>query len=692
MPHSHPTAGARPAMSAARNAALAAAFVALLLPIGAPIAAAAGVNLGFTVSPPNPATAAVSFPVTVHVQDDAAVPLQGVLVTLDIDPASNPGGGTLTCSSGTALGTNASGNAQFTGCRINTAANGDRLRARASGATTILTAAFDVQVGPAAALSFSSYPADPTAPDLSPQPTVRVLDAGGNLVTTDTRTITLSINKHTSTFTCTGGLSKAAVSGVAQFTGCRETTVDTDYRLTANDGAGGLAAVEGAAFRVQTGTATALQLCWGTALPCVSTPPTTITGGRVFAVQPVVRVVDATGNTVSSDDSTRVTLAIAAGTPIGGGSGTLACAGGLTERANNGVVQFTGCSIDRVGVGYRLNATSSPALPAVQSNALNVAVGPAVRLQFVLGPPPVATAGVQFNQAVQVAIVDAGGNVVPTGIAATVRLSLSTNPGNATLTCQNGLDIATVSGTATFAGCRVSKGGTGYRLGARAIATNPNTTLDNATSDRFNVLPAGGVLALTTSPANGVITWGGTVFLNTHFVENGAGKTFMLQATRDLQVWNTIATLHADANGNASFAFRPSDNRWYRAVFNGSADLAAATSNIARVVVRQTNQLRPTNSGTAKRIDPGTTVRFSSTVRPNRADLPTAHVHFVVYRLIGSVWTRVLSRIDAVDSAGIARLDVSFGSRGAYYVRSQAVPTPLNANSVWSRPERYDVR
>ena len=93
-----------------------------------------------------------------------------------------------------------------------------------------------------------------------------------------------------------------------------------------------------------------------------------------------------------------------------------------------------------------------------------------------------------------------------------------------------------------------------------------------------------------------------------------------------------------------------------------------------------------------KNIDAGTTVRFSSTVRPNRADLPTAHVHFVVYRLIGGVWTRVLSRIDAVDSAGIARLDVSFGSRGEYYVRSQAVPTPLNANSVWSRPERYDAR
>ena len=202
--------------------ALIAGLLTSLLPAAAVTVAAVGVNLGFTTPPPNPATAAVAFPVTVHVQDNAAAALSGVQVTLDIDPAHNPGGATLNCTSGTSVTSNASGNAAFTGCRINQAANGYQLRAGASGATAVTSPTFDVHVGPAAALSFSGYPSDPTLPDLNPQPAVRVVDAAGNVVTTDNRTITLSINKRTSTFTCTGGLSKAAVGGVAQFTGCRQ--------------------------------------------------------------------------------------------------------------------------------------------------------------------------------------------------------------------------------------------------------------------------------------------------------------------------------------------------------------------------------------------------------------------------------------------------------------------------------------
>jgi len=88
------------------------ALVGSLLPLTA--AMAAGVHLSFTGQPPNPATAGVAFPVTVHVQDDAAAPLNGVSVTLDVAPANNPGGDTLTCASGTTVVSNASGNALCT--------------------------------------------------------------------------------------------------------------------------------------------------------------------------------------------------------------------------------------------------------------------------------------------------------------------------------------------------------------------------------------------------------------------------------------------------------------------------------------------------------------------------------------------------------------------------------------------------
>ena len=278
-----------------------------------------------------------------------------------------------------------------------------------------------------------------------------------------------------------------------------------------------------------------------------------------------------------------------------------------------------------------------------------------------------------------------------TGIVATVRLSLANNPGGGSLTCLGGLDATTVNGVATLTGCQVSSPGTGYRLSARTIATTPTTTLAAATSDRFNVLPAGAILGLTTNPPSGVITWGGTVMLTAHFTFSGAGRMVALQVSRELRVWDTIATLRTDGSGNATFPYRPSDNRWYRAVFAGAPDLGAAISPIARVVVRQVNLLRPKNLGLTRHVPDGTTIHFASTVRPNRPDLPTAHVNFVVYRLIGGTWVRVLSRIDPVDAAGVARLDLTFSTRGSYYVRSQAVPTPLNANSAWSPAERYDV-
>jgi hypothetical protein len=665
------------------------AFVFVLTLLPAVAASAVGVNLSFTTSPPNPAKAGTNFPVTVHVQDNAAAPLSGVLVTLDIDPAHNPGGASLVCASGTSISTGAAGNASFTSCHIDKPGTGYQLRARASGATTVNSVSFDVEVGPAAGLVFTSYPADPSAPLLAPQPAVAVVDAGGNVITTDNRTITLSINRHAATFSCTGGLSRAAVNGVASFTGCTQTTLDTGYRLTAK--ANNLPQETGGMFAVAAGSATRLQFCWGTALPCATVAPP-ITGGGKFAVDPVVRIVDGAGNTITSDDSTQVSLSILSGTPTQGGPGTLACTGGLTERANNGVARFTGCSIDRAGTGYRLHAASPnvPALTPADSSAFNVTIGPASQLMFVLGPPTVATAGVPFPNAIQVAVTDEGGNLV-VGQQAVVRLSLGANPGGASLSCANGLDVATVSGVATFNGCSVSAPGTGYRLSARTISTSPSANISAATSAAFNVLPAGAVVSLSTLPANGVITWGGTAVLSIHFSSGGAGRQAQVQVSRDKVTWNTIATLVSDGAGNASFGYRPSDNRYYRAVFAGAPDLPASVSPIVRIVVRQINLLRPTNLGAVKSVAVGTTIHFSSTVRPSRADLPTAHVQWVVYRLVGGRWTLVFTTTTAVDSRGVARLDVSFGSRSSYYVRSQAVPTSLNANSGWSRVERYNA-
>lgn len=64
---------------------------------------------------------------------------------------------------------------------------------------------------------------------------------------------------------------------------------------------------------------------------------------------------------------------------------------------------------------------------------------------------------------------------------------------------------------------------------------------------------------------------------------------------------------------------------------------------------------------------------------------------FVVYRLMGRIWTLAASQNVQIDAAGVASVDITLGQAGQWYVRSIARPTSANANSVWSPVERYDV-
>ena len=234
------------------------------------------------------------------------------------------------------------------------------------------------------------------------------------------------------------------------------------------------------------------------------------------------------------------------------------------------------------------------------------------------------------------------------------------------------------------------RAGTGYTLVATAISTTPVTALAPATSVAFNITNNPAILVVT--PSSNVITWGGTVNLTVTMTPNGAGKSVTLQVSRDNATWSTLTTLTLGASASATFPYRPSDNRYYRASFAGSTDTAAGVSPSVRVVVRQISLLRPTNGGHVKTISRGTSIVFTTTIRPNRPDLPQAHANFVVYQLVSGHWTLIETRTVGVNSAGVATLTVTFNSTGQFYVRSQAIPTTFNANSGLSTPvERYKV-
>jgi hypothetical protein len=101
--------------------------------------------------------------------------------------------------------------------------------------------------------------------------------------------------------------------------------------------------------------------------------PTNATGGSAVTPAVTVQVLDANNNVVG-DAAAPITVAIGNNPASGTLSGT------LTTNAVNGVATFVALSIDKVGTGYTLAATST-GLTSATSNAFNIAVGPPAQVR-----------------------------------------------------------------------------------------------------------------------------------------------------------------------------------------------------------------------------------------------------------------------------------------------------------------------
>ena len=227
----------------------------------------------------------------------------------------------------------------------------------------------------------------------------------------------------------------------------------------------------------QTGTSNAFTVSNPPAQLVFTVSPSSSTGGVPFGTQPVVTVLDAYGNTVTTDTS-NVTLAIGTN-PSGGTLG-----GVTTVAAVNGVATFSSLSVNKPGTGYTLTA-SDGALTGATSSAFDIAIGAAAQLGFTTSPDG-ATAGTAFTQQPVVAVQDAGGNTIVGDNTTSVTLTISSNgnPGGGTL---SGTITATVvNGVATFSGLSINKSGAGYTL----TATDDSGALNSGTSSAFTVSPA----------------------------------------------------------------------------------------------------------------------------------------------------------------------------------------------------------
>jgi hypothetical protein len=406
----------------------------------------------------------------------AVVDAQGEVITSDPGDAitialgTNPGGATM---DGTLEVKPVNGVAVFDDLTLDKAATGYTLVASRADAGPGTSSPFAIGPGAPAALDFTTDPATTAAgAPLRPIPAVRVLDAFGNPVPVDGRNVTVRLAANPAGGTLAGTLTAATVGGVASFADLSLDRAGAGYALAATST--GLTGDTGGTFAITAGPAAALRF---------GQQPSGAGAGAIITPAVTVVLTDAFGNPTGAG-TTAVSLALA------GSSG--ATLGGTTTRAAvAGVATFDDLTVDLPG-DYTLTAAAA-GLAGTESTSFRIVAGPPARLAFRVQPSDEA-AGEPITPAIEVVILDAGGNL--TVDERTVTLTLATNPGGADLggtTSRNANN-----GVATFGNITVSRSGVGYRLAAGADG------LTGATSDAFDI-SAGPVASLefTVQPTTG---------------------------------------------------------------------------------------------------------------------------------------------------------------------------------------------
>ena len=281
--------------------------------------------------------------------------------------ASGSGG---SIAAGGTSGTFSSGVATFSGLALN-GVNGNVYTLTFTGDTftTVASTNITMSTGSATQLVITTEPSptDASGAALATQPVVQVEDSGGNVVTTNSSTVTANFTS--------GGVSltnptKAAASGVATFSGLALNALAGNYTLTFSDG--GLTTAVSNTITVSTGTATQLVI--------TTEPSATANSGAALATQPVVKVEDSGGNVVTSVNSGSASASIASGT---GGS---IAAGGTSGTFSSGVATFSGLALNGVnGNVYTLTFTGD-SFTSVASSNITVSTGAATQLVITTEP------------------------------------------------------------------------------------------------------------------------------------------------------------------------------------------------------------------------------------------------------------------------------------------------------------------
>ncbi len=251
------------------------------------VSAASATRLGFTTQPGNGTGGSALNPQpVVAIQDTYGNTVTSGSTSVSLAIATNPGGGTL---SGTVIVPTSGGVATFTNLSINKPGTGYTLTTTNTSSLTNTTSnAFNITVGPAAKLAFTTQPGNGTGGSaLSTQPVVAVQDAGGNTITSDTSQVTVAIGTNPASGTLSGAKQVNAVNGVATFTNLSIDKAGNGYTLNASDGA------------LTSSTSNTFNVTVGSAVKFAVGAPSTATAGTSFNGI-TLTAQDAGGNTVTS--------------------------------------------------------------------------------------------------------------------------------------------------------------------------------------------------------------------------------------------------------------------------------------------------------------------------------------------------------------------------------------------------------
>ncbi len=395
----------------------------------------------------------------------------------------------------------------FSGCSINKPGTYTLLATDSSGTVaTSTSSSFVVSVGPAAKLVFSQNPAGSVTEGtaLTLQPVVQVQDAGGNLVTGDSSTVSLSVNSYAAG--TSGGSTQGNVTGcvgnesggVVTFGGCAisGTGAAGSYTLKATDSSGAVAtAASTPAFSIVASPASKVAY--------LLSPPATGTAGSALTTFKVA-IEDSNGNVITSGAGSTDTVSLSVASGPGGFNSAPATY--TNVAAVSGVATFSSIVLDTSG-NYTFTATDTTPgdtgfTSTGASSGTSITSGPGTKLVYKVSPPATGKAGTALSPSIQVYVEDSFGNLVTTntGYNDTIALGVTSGPG----TIASGASTPAVGGIATFSTTILDTAGN-YTFTATDTTTGDTGFTSTGASGTTTISPAGAskLVFSTAPPATG---------------------------------------------------------------------------------------------------------------------------------------------------------------------------------------------